>query len=188
VIERRRNWVEATAAIDANKLVFLDESSINIGMTRLYGRGKGKARVVDYVPDVRFQRMSILSTVRLNGAMVPQIFQGSLNGERFEKYVAEELAPTLKKGDIVVLDNLTSHKVKGVTDPIKAVGAGVLYLPPYGLEFNPIELLWSKMKVYLRKVKARSIAVLEDAISAALETITPVDILNWFKHSGYVHV
>jgi transposase len=173
------------ASIDIGKLVFLDESSINTGMTRLYGRSKGKSRVVDYVPDVRFQRVSVLSTVRLDGTKVPLIFKGSLNGERFAEYVAKMLAPTLKKGDVVVLDNLTSHKVKGVTDPIIAAGARVLFLPPYSPEFNPIELMWSKLKAYLRKAKARSIEVLETAIDSALKTITLTDILNWFRHSGY---
>jgi len=157
-------------------------------MTRLYGRAKGKERVIDYVPDVRFQRMSILSTVRLDGAMVPQIFRGSLNGERFVKYITDELAPTLQKGDILVWDGLPVHKVKGVLEPIKAKGASILFLPPYSPEFNPIELLWSKLKSFLRKAKARTIDTLENAIREALKTITLSDIKNWFKHCGYVYV
>jgi hypothetical protein len=98
--------------MDAGKLVFLDESSIDTGMTRLYGRGRLGARVIDYTPDVRFERASILSSVRLNGEFVPLVFEGSLNGELFKEYVSKCLAPTLQKGDIVIMDNLTSHKVQ----------------------------------------------------------------------------
>ena len=174
--------------MDVNNLIFLDESSINTGMTRLYGRAKGKTRIIDYVPDVRFQRLSIMSTIRLDGAMTPHIFKGSLNGERFVKYVSEELAPTLKKGDILVWDNLPVHKIKGVFESIKQRGASILFLPPYSPEFNPIELLWSKVKSYLRKAKARTIDTIESALHSALKTIALLDIKNWFSHCGYVHV
>jgi hypothetical protein len=98
--------------IDSSKLIFLDESGVNTGMTRLYGRALNGNRVNDYVPDVRFERISILSSVRL-GTMVPLTFGGTLNGDLFKAYIKDCLAPTLKKGDIVVMDNLSSHKVKG---------------------------------------------------------------------------
>jgi len=136
-----------------DNLVFLDESSINTGMTRLYGRSTGSDRVADYTPDVRFERTTILSSVRANGDMVPLVFEGSLNGDIFKEYVAKCLAPTLKAGDIVIMDNLSSHKVEGAIDPIIGIGAKVLYLPPYSPDLNPIEMLWSKMKAYLRKVR-----------------------------------
>ena len=132
------------------KLVFLDESSINTGMTRLYGRGKNGKRVVDYTPDVRFQRTSILSSVRANGDIVPFIFDGSLNGELFKEYILQFLVPTLQAGDTVIMDNLTSHKVQGVAEAIATAGASVVYLPPYSPDLNPIELMWSKVKAYLR--------------------------------------
>jgi transposase len=169
----------------ADKLVFLDESSINIGMTRWYGRGVRSARVVDYVPNVRFERSSLLSSIRLNGDMVPLVFEGSINGELFKEYVSKCLAPTLRKGDIVIMDNLTSHKVKGVIDPILAAGAKVVYLPPYSPDLNPIEMMWSKIKAYLRKVKARTKTSLNDAIAEAFDLITPTDISGWFRKDGY---
>jgi hypothetical protein len=128
--------------MNVEKLVFLDESSINTGMTRLYGRGPRNERVVDYAPDVRFERTTILSSVRANGELVPCVFDGSLNGDIFKKYIAEFLVPTLKEGDVVVMDNLSSHKVEGVTEPIVAAGAKVLYLPPYSPDLNPIEMMW----------------------------------------------
>ena len=166
-------------------MVFLDEASINTGMTRLYGRGSSDERVVDYTPDVRFERTTILSSVRLNGDKVPLIFEGSLNGEFFREYIRQCLVPTLKNGDIVIMDNLTSHKVKGVIDPIIAAGASVLYLPPYSPDYNPIEMMWSKIKAYLRKTKARTRELLDDAIAEALNLVSTSDILAWFNKNGY---
>jgi transposase len=171
--------------MDVDKLVFIDESSINTGMTRLYGRGKKGERVVDYTPDVRFERTTILPSVRVNGELVPCTFEGSLNGDIFKEYIAQFLAPTLKEGDIVVMDNLSSHKVKGVIDPIIAVGATVMYLPPYSPDFNPIEMMWSKIKAYLRMAKARTKNMLEVAIKEALNSITTSDIMGWFAENNY---
>jgi transposase len=171
--------------MNTDNLVFLDESSINTGMTRLYGRAQSDERVVDYTPDVRYERTTILSSVRANGDMVPLVFEGSLNGDIFKEYVAQCLAPTLKAGDVVIMDNLSSHKVAGAIDPILAVGAKVLYLPPYSPDFNPIEMMWSKIKAYLKKTKARTKALLEIAIAEALGNVTISDILAWFAENGY---
>ena len=171
--------------LNAAKIVFLDESSINLGMTRLYGRASKSERVNDYVPDVRFQRISILSTVRLDGKQVPFIFRGTLNGELFKKYIEDMLAPTLSEGDIVIMDNSSVHKVNGVCAPIVLRGAKVLYLPPYSPDFNPIELLWSKMKAFSRKRKACTHENLVEALNSALDYITLDDIAAWFKHDGY---
>lgn len=171
--------------MDINKLVFLDETSINAGMTRLYGRALKGERVNDYVPDMRFKRTSVLSSVRLNGEMETIYFEGTLNGELFTAYIKKVLAPTLKKGDIVIMDNLSSHKVKGVILPIFEAGATIKYLPPYSPDLNPIELLWSKFKSYLKKVKARSFDSLSNQILPALDSISKQDIINWFRHDGY---
>jgi len=171
--------------MDIYKLVFLDESGINTGMTRLYGRSLSKDRIIDYVTDVRYERISILSSIRANGEMVPLVFEGALNGDLFKEYISECLAPNLNEGDIVIMDNLTSHKVKGVIDPIIAAGASVIYLPPYSPDLNPIEMMWSKMKAYLRKVKAQTKESLETAIAEALSLVTTSDILGWFTENGY---
>jgi len=171
--------------MDVDKLIFLDECSVNTGMTRLYGRSTSSKRIVDYTPDVRFERTSLLSSVRLNGDTVPLVFEGSLNGEFFKEYISKCLVPTLKAGDIVIMDNLTCHKVKGVVEPIYAVGASVLYLPPYSPDFNPIEMMWSKIKAYLRKVKARTYEDLFTAIAKALDLVSCSDILGWFNDNGY---
>jgi transposase len=171
--------------MDINQLVFLDESGINTGMTRLYGRSSSDERVVDYTPDVRFERTSILSSIRANGDMVPFIFEGALNGELFKAYVSQFLVPTLNEGDIVIMDNLSSHKVDGVADLIAAAGASIVYLPPYSPDLNPIEMMWSKVKSYLRKVKARTNELLEIAIVEAINRVTISDILAWFAKDGY---
>jgi transposase len=177
--------MESQPEMEVNKLIFLDESAVNTGMTRLYGRSLGNERVVDYVPDVRFERTSILSSMRANGEMVPFVFEGALNGELFKAYISQCLAPTLREGDIVIMDNLSSHKVKGVVDSIIAAGAKVIYLPPYSPDLNPIEMMWSKMKAYLRKVKARTKETLEAAIATALSLVSTSDILAWFTENGY---
>lgn len=166
--------------------MFLDESSVNCGMTRLYGRAPYDERVNDYVPDVRFERTSIISTIRLDGTQTPFMFKGTLNGELFAFYIKEILSPTLTDGQIVFMDNLSSHKVKGALDPIYEKGASIIFLPPYSPDLNPIELSWSKMKAYLRKLKANTFDDLVLAMKSALDSFTSSDIANWFKHDGYI--
>ncbi len=155
-------------------------------MTRIYGRAYKNERVVDAVPDVRFHRTTILSSVRLDGTLVPCVFEDALIGDMFREYVKHFLAPTLKSGDVVVMDNLSSHKVNGVSEAIEAVGATILYLPPYSPDLNPIELSWSKLKAFLRKRKVRTKELLDDAIAAALDAVSISDIAHWFAHDGYM--
>ena len=171
--------------MDTPSIVVLDESSLNIGMTRLYGRAFGEERVFDYVPDVRFDRVSILSSMRLDGTLVPLVYKGTLNGELFLAYVKKFLAPTLKAGDIVIMDNASPHKVKGVVEAIESAGAYVLWLPTYSPDLNPVEQLWSKVKAHLRKVKARTLDALYIALKDALDSISISDIKAWFINSGY---
>lgn len=185
VKQKRKEWKTFQETVDPTKLVFLDESGINTGMTRLYGRAPKNQRVVDAVPDVRFHRTTILSSVRMDGTIVPCVFEDALNGELFREYVRRFLVPTLKPGDIVVMDNLSSHKVSGIVETIESVGAHVRFLPPYSPDLNPIELMWSKMKTILRKLKIRSKELLDAAIATALDAISVSDIQNWFSHDGY---
>jgi transposase len=171
--------------MDAASLVFLDECGTNTGMTRLYGRALGGERLVDYVPDVRYERTSLLSSVRLDGTFVPLCFDGALNGEIFLKYIKDFLAPTLRTGDIVLMDQLSSHKITGISEAIEARGAFVIYLPQYSPDLNPIENMWSKIKAYLRKVKARTKDDLFIAIKDAFNSISCGDIKGWFLEAGY---
>jgi len=171
--------------MSVSNLVFLDESSINIGMTRLYGRAFGEERVIDYVPDVRFDRLSILSSMRLNGTLVPLTYKGTLDGTLFLTYIKQCLAPTLNEGDIVIMDNASPHKVKGVVEAIEEKGAYVLWLPTYSPDLNPVEQLWSKVKAHLRKAKARTLDALYVALKDALDSISLSDIKAWFSLANY---
>lgn len=154
-------------------------------MTRFYGRAKGKKRVYDYVPARRIKRTTLLSSVRLDGTIAKKVFQGSLNGKIFLDYIQNILVPTLRKGDIVVMDNLSCNKVKGVKETIESVGASVLYLPPYSPDLNPIEMMWSKIKALLRNWKARSSETLNQFIEAAFLAVTTENIDHWFSACGY---
>jgi len=166
-------------------LVFLDESGVNLAQTRLYGRAPSNERVNDYVPDARFERKSILVSIKLNGQMSSLLFSGTLNGKLFIEYIKQFLSKILNNSDIVILDNCTAHKVAGVKEAIEACGARVLYLPAYSPDFNPVELLWSKVKAVLRKEKARTFDVLEKALKLALDSVSANDIAGWFNHCGY---
>jgi len=121
----------------------------------------------------------------MDGTIVPCVFDDALNGDLFREYVRVFLVPTLKSGDIVVMDNLSSHKVSGIAEMIQSVGAQVKFLPPYSPDFNPIELMWSKMKAILRNLKIRSRDLLDEAIVSALDSVSISDIINWFAHDGY---
>lgn len=171
--------------MDVDKLWFLDECGVTTGMTRLYGRAFGGDRVYEYVPDCRYETTTILSAVKLSGDTVPVVFGGALNGKTFLTYIENALVPSLEPGDIVIMDCLTSHKVKGVVDAVEKVGAFVLFLPEYSPDLNPIELMWSKIKSVIRSLKPRSPLDLLSAISIAFEAISPLDISAWFRHCGY---
>ena len=183
--QRRKEWRNNQSTFQTSRLVFLDESGVNTGMTRLYGRATQDKRVREAVPDIRFHRTTILSSVRLDGTTIPFVFEGALNGDIFRVYVQQLLTPSLKPGDIVIMDNLSSHKVSGIREAIESVGASILFLPPYSPDLNPIELMWSKIKAILRKLKIRAKELLDDAIALALDTVSISDISGWFRHDGY---
>lgn len=136
---------------------------------------------------MRFERKSILSTMRLNGAMCPLVFDGTLNRFIFAEYIKTCLKPTLSPEDVILLDNSSVHKSKLVLDTLKECGIKYLFLPPYSPDFNPIELLWALMKSVLRKLKARTHDKLEDAINIAFNSVNTDFIANWFKHCGIVN-
>lgn len=187
VAQARKEWKEKQenhVELPVDKLVFLDESGVNIDMVRRYGRAKNKNRVNDYAPVNTPKKTTLVSSVRLDGTQAYEFFQGSLNGKNFLSYVKNTLIPTLKKGDIVVMDNLSCHKVKGVKEAIEEAGASVLYLPPYSPDFNPIEMMWSKMKTLLRNWKTDTPELLHSVIPDAFSSISVSDISGWFAASG----
>ena len=166
-------------------MVFLDESSIKTSMVSLYGRGLKGKRVKDYVPDARWKSLSILSTLRNDGSTEAMVYEGGLTGELFKTWLKECLVKKLKKGDILVMDNMSSHKVAGVKEILASARVRVEYLPPYSPDLNPVEAMWSKVKNNLRKIPKTKIDELERAVGETLNELTRSDALGWFKHSGY---
>jgi transposase len=154
-------------------------------MTRLYARGYSGERVEGHVPDVRFERASVVGALGLGGIVAPLAYRGTLTGEFFGAYVRDCLAPALNAGDTLVLDNLSAHRVKGALLPLAEKGVPVVLLPVYSQDFNPIEHAWSKLKAVLRRLKARTAAALLPAIAEALDAITPADAEGWIRHCGY---
>jgi transposase len=163
--------------------VFLDETSVNIGMTRLYGRAPKGERIYEYVPDVRFKRVSVISTLRVNGETNPVVFSGTLNGFLFIQYIWECVVPVLKPYDILIMDCLSSHKMKIISEMVASVGANVVYLPPYSPDLNPIETVFSQIKSDLRKDKPRSVEAICDALTLAFYSLTPEQAQNHFRNA-----
>lgn len=166
-------------------LVFLDESGVKTDLTRRYGRAVASKRVEDHTPLNTPKSTTVLSSIRLSGEKSFTMYPGGTTGERFVSYLKECLMPTLKPGDIVVMDNMRSHHVKAVAEVLSQNGFQALYLPPYSPDLNPIEKMWSKMKAILRKWKVRKPEQLEDAIRRALDQVSPLDCRHWFEHAGY---
>jgi transposase len=183
----RAAWRAEFAAIDPSRLVFVDESGATTAMDRTYGRAPSGVRVDGPVPHGHWKVVTLTAAVRLGE--VPEAaclaFDGATNTACFETYVAECLAPTLRPGDIVVMDNLSCHKTAEVARLIGSAGAEVRYLPAYSPDLNPIERLFSKLKAWLRKAKARTVDALVAAMGEALRAVTSTDIRGWFAHSGY---
>lgn len=167
------------------RLKFLDEAGSNLAMTRLYGRAAPGIRVSDAVPQNYGENITMLACLSEDGLSAPMTVAGAVDGAVFLAYVKQVLAPTLAAGDLVVMDNLGAHKVKGVAEAIEGRGATVIYLPPYSPDLNPIEKCWSKIKTYLRAAKARTREALEQALKEALLLVTKKDALGWFASCGY---
>lgn len=185
VQEKRREWKETITPEMVEHLVFLDESGVNTDLTRLYGRALSSQRAVDHAPLNTPRTTTVLSSIRLDGEKAFTTYQGGTTGERFVQYLEETLLPTLRPGDIVVMDNMRSHHVKAVREILEAQGMKVLYLPPYSPDLNPIEKMWPKMKAILRKWKIRCLEQLPDAIERALACVSQLDCLHWFLASNY---
>ena len=154
-------------------------------MTRLYGRAARGERVIDNVPQNYGENITMLAALTLSGITAPMTITGAVDGTVFKVYVEQVLCPTLEAGDIVIMDNLPAHKVKGIKEMIRERGARLIYLPAYSPDLNPIEKCWSKIKTYLRRAKARTRAELEKALAEALLSVSSKDAIGWFKSCGY---
>ena len=187
VVERRRNFKLAARFVEPSSFVFLDESGAQTDMTRLYGRAPVGERCVDHAPHGHWQTMTMLSAIRLDGVLreATMVYDGPMNRDTFVDYVEHCLAPMLGPGDVVVMDNLASHKDTKVRELIERAGADLWYLPPYSPDLNPIEKLWSKVKSWLRRVMARTFDGLLAAIADALRAIGVDECANYFRACGY---
>ena len=168
------------------RLIFIDEMGTNLGLTRLYGRAAPGQRVVETTPGHSGANYTTIAALGWYGVQAPLVIAGALDAITFEGYVELVLAPTLRRGDIVVLDNLSAHKSRRTEKTIRACGAQLQFLPPYSSDLNPIELCWSKVKTALRALKARTQAELVAALADALRSVNRLDVQAWFSHCGYV--
>jgi transposase len=167
--------------------VFIDETWATTNMTRTHGRAPRGVRLVAAVPHGHWHTTTFLCGLRTSGTVAPLVLEGAINGRAFRAYIEQMLAPTLAPDDIVVMDNLGSHKVEGVREAIEAQGARLLYLPPYSPDLNPIELAFSKLKRLLRSAAARTVGALWDAIGGLLDRFSPKECADYLRHSGYAH-
>jgi transposase len=185
VAEQRARWHEQLSDEPVTGLVFVDESGANTKMTRLRGRAPEGQRVVGRIPQGHYQTTTLVAGIRLNGPSAPWLFEGAMDGEMFLAWVVQGLAPTLQKGDTVIMDNLATHKVHGVAGAIAGAGARLLYLPPYSPDFNPIENMWAKVKQILRSKAPRTEPELILAAKIAFEAISSTDCKGFFSNAQY---
>ena len=174
-----------TIGLDPAKLVFIDETWASTNMARTRGRAPRGERLRASIPHGHWKTTTFVAGLRLSGMVAPMVLDGPINGCAFQAYVDQVLVPELRKGDIVVMDNLGSHKGAGVRAAIEATGAKLLYLPPYCPDFNPIENAFSKLKALLRKAAERTVEGLWRAIGRCLNRFTPRECANYFEAAGY---
>ena len=183
--QKRRASYERIAGIAADRLVFLDESGVTTDMTRRYGRAERGQRIREATPGGHWRTVTILGAISSEGWQAAMTIAAPPDRKVFLAYIRDVLCPNLRPGQVVVMDNLSAHEVKGVAESIQQAGAEMLYLPPYSPDFNPIEACWSVVKQHLPKCKARSLENLDLAIPSALDTVSRQIIANCFRHCGY---
>jgi transposase len=169
----------------AGRLVFIDESGVNLALTRSHAWGPRGERVVDDVPAGRWETYSVIAALREEGVTAPMVLRGAMDTESMRAWVRTQLAPTLRRGDIVVLDNVSFHGDPEIAELIARRGARLEFLPPYSPDLNPIEEAWGKVKTILRAAKARALEALVWALDEALSAISAQDCQGWFQHAGY---
>ncbi len=178
---RREVFLERLRSIPPERLIFLDESGVSTQMTRRYARAPRGVRVHESTPEGNWKILTILGAMSLRGMIATMTIEAATDADIFLAYLDQILCPALRPGDVVVMDNLSSHKVAGVRERIEAAGAELLYLPPYSPDLNPIEKAWAKLKQLLRTAKARTAEALEQAIAELLPAIRPQDAEAWFR-------
>jgi transposase len=185
VVEKRTKWRAMQGDLPIEKLYFIDETATKTNMTRAYGRCLRGKRLVDYTPNGHWNTTTFIAALTQNGMVAPMMLSGGMDGEAFLTYLEKFLIPCLKAGDVVVLDNLSTHKIAKARQKIEAAGAEFMFLPPYSPDLNPIENAYSKLKNHLRKSKARTLDTLENALAEIIELFPKQQCINYFKNAGY---
>jgi putative transposase len=185
IARRRARWQAYQNQVDPSRLVFIDETWTRTNMAPLRGWSPRGQRLKATVPHGRWKTMTFLAALRHDRVDAPWLFDGPINGESFRVYVEKVLVPSLRPGDIVILDNLGSHRGKAVRRAIRAAGARLFFLPKYSPDLNPIEQLFAKLKHLLRKAAERTVAAVCDAIGHILDRVTPQECRNYLVHAGY---
>lgn len=185
VLKKRRDWFEAQPDLDPERLVFVDETWTATNMARTHGRCRKGERLRMGFPHGHRKTTTLVAGLRLDGMVAPMVLDGPINGDWFEAYVMHILAPTLRPGDIVIMDNLSSHKRASVREIIEGRGAELRFLPPYSPDFNPIEMAFSKLKALLRKAAERTVDGLWTTIGRLVDVFTPAECTNYFAAAGY---
>jgi transposase len=184
---KRQDWVDRQVDLAPERLVFLDECATSTKMARRYGRARRGQRCRAPIPHGHWKTTTLVAGLSLKGIVAPLIIDGAMTGKMFQAYVEQVLAPELKPGDVVILDNLPAHKVTGIVPILQKAGAALRFLPPYSPDFNPIENAIAQIKSILNKVAARTKDALDRAIAEAIDTVTPQNAENYFKAAGYGH-
>jgi transposase len=183
--EARAAWCAAVVRFDPQQFVFVDESSTHTSLTHLYGWAPHDQRARGAVPREHRTNTTLVAALTPDGLHEPWMIEGAMNSETCHWYIREQLGPTLRPGQVVVLDNLSVHKAASIRQALAARGCDLLFLPPYSPDFTPIEQAFSKLKAILRGLGARTRAALEQAVGVAVDAITPQDASAWFAHAGY---
>ena len=185
MVEHRRMWRVWQRFMDPERFVFIDETGASTNMVRRYGWAPRGERLVQATPHGHWRTTTFVAGLRSTGLVAPLVLDGPISGPAFLAYVEQFLAPTLRRGDVVVMDNLGAHKVAGVADAIRAKNASVLYLPPYSPDLNPIEQVFAKLKALLRSAAARTRDALWTTIGQILDRFSPAECRNYLANSGY---
>lgn len=181
----RARWRQTRRRLDPRQLIFVDESGLNLALTRLYARAPRGVRAVGSVPQNYGQSLTVLAALDCQGIRAALLVPGATDRAVFLTFLQQVLGPQLRTGTTVVMDNLTAHKGSAVAEAIRKAGAQLAYLPPYSPDYNPIEPAWSKIKTFLRGVGARTRRKLSRSLKLALAQVTSQDAESWFRHCGY---
>jgi transposase len=185
VVRRRKRWQRASRRLDPTRLVFIDETWIKTNMAPIRGWGPKGERLLGFAPDGRWRTLTFLAALRINALTEPCVVEGPINGAIFRAYIEQFLVPALRSGDIVILDNLGSHRSMAIRAAIRGVGAKLAFLPPYSPDLNPIEQVFAKVKHWMRMAQARTVEAIHERIANLVAAISQAECESYLDNAGY---